>query len=292
VYDRKTVRRRRAVLGLLVAGALILLTAYFGESAGGGLHSVQRGVFSIVSPIQDGASRALKPFRDLVGWVGDTVNAKGELGDLRKQRNTLREQVASGQLALQENKKLRGLLDLDTNLGLKQYGPVTSRVIGSASNISSHTVTIDVGTDDGVRTGMPVIDGGGLVGQVSVAAGNASKVTLISDPAMTVIGQVSGTGARGPVSAAVGNPDDLVMSGLSRHDKVLDGAFIMTAGTITSDALLASPYPPGIMVGTVNHVTDQGTDTQRAHLTPAADLRRLDYVQVLTKRVNHNRPTQ
>ena len=43
VYD-KTVRRRRAVLALLVVSSLILLTAYFGESAGGGLHSVQRGV--------------------------------------------------------------------------------------------------------------------------------------------------------------------------------------------------------------------------------------------------------
>ena len=39
VYDRKVVRRRRAVLGLLVACSLILLTAYFGEGAGGGLHA-------------------------------------------------------------------------------------------------------------------------------------------------------------------------------------------------------------------------------------------------------------
>ena len=61
MYD-KTVRRRRAVLGLLVASSLILLTIYFGESsANGGLHSVQRGVLQAVSPIEDGASRVLKP---------------------------------------------------------------------------------------------------------------------------------------------------------------------------------------------------------------------------------------
>ena len=52
MYD-KTVRRRRLVLGLLVACSLILLTAFFGESSGGGLHSVQRGVLEVVSPIQD-----------------------------------------------------------------------------------------------------------------------------------------------------------------------------------------------------------------------------------------------
>ena len=45
MYD-KTVRRRRAVLGLLVACSLILLTAYFGESTGGALHGVQRGTSS------------------------------------------------------------------------------------------------------------------------------------------------------------------------------------------------------------------------------------------------------
>ncbi len=72
MYD-KTVRRRRAVLALLVVLSLILLTAYFGEASGGRLHSVQRGFLTVVSPIQDGANKALKPVRDLFGWFGDTL---------------------------------------------------------------------------------------------------------------------------------------------------------------------------------------------------------------------------
>ena len=102
MYD-KTVRRRRAVLGLLVVSSLILLTAYFGESAGGGLHAVQRGVLEVVSPIQEGASRALKPARDLVGWVRDTLDAKGEVKDLRRQRDALRRQAVAGAAAVREN---------------------------------------------------------------------------------------------------------------------------------------------------------------------------------------------
>ena len=289
MYDRKTVRRRRAVLGLLVAGALILLTAYFGESAGGGLHSVQRGVFSIVSPIQDGASRALKPFRDAFGWVGDTINAKGEVEGLRKERNTLRKQVAAGELAAQENTRLRKQLNLDTTTGLDQYGPVTARVSGSSPNVASHSININVGTSDGVRPEMPVIDDAGLVGQVVVAAPNASKVRLISDPSFGVVGQVAATGVRGPVHAAVGNPDDLIMSELKRRDIVRPTQLVVTAGTVSSDTQLLSPFPPGIVVGTVRSVDDAGQDTQRAHLRPAADLGRLEYVQVLTKVVNGNR---
>ena len=76
MYD-KTVRRRRAVLGLLVACSLILLTAYFGETGSGGLHAVQRGTSEVLNPIQDGASRALKPVRDLFGWFGDTFARQG-----------------------------------------------------------------------------------------------------------------------------------------------------------------------------------------------------------------------
>jgi rod shape-determining protein MreC len=74
------------VLAALVALSLALLTAYFGESASGGLHAVQRGVMDVLAPIQEGANRALKPFRDLFGWVGDTVDAKSERDERSSRR--------------------------------------------------------------------------------------------------------------------------------------------------------------------------------------------------------------
>ena len=92
MYD-KTVRRRRALLVLLVVLSLILLTAYFGEAPGGRLHSVQRGFLTVISPIQDGANKALKPVRDAFSWVGDTVHAKSERNQLVKQVDKLRRQV-------------------------------------------------------------------------------------------------------------------------------------------------------------------------------------------------------
>src|SRR3978361_1923760 len=89
----KTVRRRRAVLGLLVVLSLLLLTAYFGEAPKGRLHAVQRDFLSVVSPIQDGANKALKPVRDLFGWFGDTLHAKGQRDELRKEVDKLRREV-------------------------------------------------------------------------------------------------------------------------------------------------------------------------------------------------------
>ena len=50
-----------------------------------------------------------------------------------------------------------------------------------------------------------------------------------------------------------------------------------------------SAFPPGIPIGSVTRVEDAGTDTQQIHVKPFADLQRLEFVQVLTQRVNGNR---
>src|SRR5919198_6735011 len=91
---KKSVRRRRAVLALLVALSIGLLTVYFGESTSGGLHAVQRGFLEALAPLQEGASRALKPARDLGGWVGDVLDAKSDNKRLRRQVTDLRARLA------------------------------------------------------------------------------------------------------------------------------------------------------------------------------------------------------
>src|SRR3712207_8244609 len=98
----KVVRRRRAVLALLVALSLFLLTAYFGESAGGGLHATQRGALEVLAPIQEGANKALKPARDLFGWFGDTLDAQDERDRLQRERDQLRGEVAQLQVQNRE----------------------------------------------------------------------------------------------------------------------------------------------------------------------------------------------
>src|SRR3954447_17290813 len=126
-YDRQ-VRRRRLVLAVFVALSLGLLTVYFGESAGGGLHAVQRGALSVLGPIQEGASRALKPFRDLFGWVGDTLDAKKERDGLLDKNAALERQVTDLRAQAVENTDLRKLLQINGAGGLDQYQPVKSRV--------------------------------------------------------------------------------------------------------------------------------------------------------------------
>ena len=285
MYD-KTVRRRRAVLGLLVAGSLILLTAYFGESAGGGLHAVQRGVVEVVSPIQEGASRALKPVRDLVGWVGDTIDAKGQVKQLRAERDALREQAITGAAAARENAQLRGLLELDRARGLKDEQPVAARVIGQNPSLWWSQVTINKGTSDGVLPNHPVVGPEGLVGVVTFATSNSAIVTLLTDHRTAVGARIAESGVSGVIQVEAGRPNDLVMAFTTRNDEVAPGQTVITSGTESRITRVPSLYPPRIPIGRVTRVDDPATDDQLVHVRPFANMRRLDFVQVLTRTRN------
>lgn len=280
MYD-KSVRRRRAVLALLVVCSLILLTAYFGESPSSPLHSVQRGFLQVVSPIQEGASRALKPVRDLFGWFGDTLDAKEERDKLRDELEEARRAAIANAAAAREAEQLRKLLGLDEELSLDEMGPVTARVITRSPTLWYSTVSINKGTSDGVRVDQPVVNGDGLVGTVTAATGNSAIVTLITDHTSGVSAVVNESGVAGVVQPAVGKPDDLLLEYIRRGDRIEEGQTIVTAGS--RSRRYESLFPPGIPVGEVTKVDDEEVDVyQRVHVRPFAQLRRLDVVQVLT----------
>jgi rod shape-determining protein MreC len=282
VYD-KTVRRRRVVLGLLVASSLILLTAYFGESAGGGLHSVQRGVLDVISPIQEGTSKALKPVRDLFGWTGDTLDAKGQLKDLRKENDALRQQNVDLQARVRDDAQLRAQAKLNGSAQLTDNAPVTARVSGVDPNLWFDQVTIDKGSSSGVRLNQAVVTGQGLVGKVTFVWPSGAIITLITNHDTELGGTVAETGVRGLVAVDNGHPTTLVLDSLSSQDVVKAGDTVVTSGTLSKVGRFPSPYPRNIPIGRVTRVDNAGQDDQQAHVVPFANLRRLDLVEVLTK---------
>jgi rod shape-determining protein MreC len=278
----KVVRRRRAVLALLLALSLILLTAYFGESAGGGLHAVQRGALEVFAPIEEGANKALKPARDLFGWFGDTLDAQNERDQLASERDKLRSTVAEQQVKIRELAQLNGLQTQNTSGGLDRYAPVQARVYQRSPSTWYQTVTINKGSSDGVAVDDPVTNGQGLVGKVkSVSDGNA-VVMLLTDQDFGVSAEAAQRGEPGSITPIAGTQNDLLFDLVQDSEKVRKGDLIVTAGT-TSDRL-PSVYPRSILIGTVKRIElGEGELDRRIHVAPAADLRRLDIVQVLTK---------
>lgn len=285
MYDRQ-VRRRRAVLAGLVALSIVLLTAYFGESASGGLHSVQRGAMQVLGPVQEGASRALKPFRDLFGWVGDTVDAKQERDELVAERDKLEKEVTALQVMREENEQLRSLLEINQAQALDRYDPVRARIVARSPNLLDSAVTIDKGSSAGISVDDPVVNGQGLVGRVSEVTRGYSRVTLLTDEAFAVAARTvspdrSRGGQPGTVESEVGG-GDLRLILVQAPEEIRKGDRIVTAGSLSPR--LESYFPPGIPIGRVSRVDVGDGDLDRTiHVRPSADLPEMLWVQVLTK---------
>ena len=276
---RKQVRRRRAVLALLVLSSFVLLTATYGQQSGG----LQRGVSAVFGPLQEGADRALKPARDLVNWVDETFAARGDKDRLETEVQQLRGKVAAGETALSENNQLRKLVGLRASGELPAgFNPVTGRVIARSPTIWYSTVTIDHGTSAGVAVNDPVVNGDGLVGRVTSATAGTAQVTLITDHTSAVSAKVVPDGIQGVIRPEVGDPTDLVLDFIDSSKHVRVGETVVTSGWKARG--LSSLYPYGIPLGRVTQasVAEQEA-SQQVHVRPYADLRQLEFVQVLTK---------
>jgi rod shape-determining protein MreC len=276
---RKQVRRRRAVLALLIVSSFLLLTITYGRGSNG----LQRGVSTIFSPVQGIADRALKPARDLVDWFDETFDAKGENSRLKEQLTRAREQAVAGQEAMQENAQLRKLVGLDESpvLAASAYEEVIGRVIARSPTLWRSGVTIDVGSGDGVRVDDPVISGDGVVGRIAATEPNSSQVMLLTDHASAVSGKVLPSGVQGSVKPEVGDPEHLILDFIDSTKRVHGGQSVVTSGWRAQG--FASHFPPGLPIGEVTNapVVEQEANEQ-VDLRPYADLRNLDLVQVLT----------
>lgn len=275
---RKQVRRRRAILALLILGSFALLTITYGQGSNG----LQRGVSMIFSPVQSVADRALKPARDLVNWFDKTFDARGENARLHGEVETLRKEAVGAKAALAENQQLRKILKLDQSGAIPSgYRTVTGRVIARSPSVWYAAVTIDAGSGDGVKAGDPVVDGDGLVGTVSAVTGGSAQVALIAAGSSAVSAKVLPSGVQGVVRPEVGEPGTLILDFIDSAKHVHKGQDVVTAGWRAEG--ISSRYPPNIPIGEVTQASIlQQEAQQQVRVRPFADLRSLDLVQVLT----------
>jgi rod shape-determining protein MreC len=286
VHD-KQVRRRRAVLVALVAVSLILLTAYFGAPQSSPLHTLQRGIVQVLSPIQEGASKVVTPFRDVAGWFSDTIHSKSRADQLEKQVNSLRAQLAQAQSAEMLNSQAAKQVGLDQSNTIGAYKKLSASVISHDATLWYETIEVDKGSDDGVRLNAPVVWEGALVGKVSAVGSTYSEVTLITDHTFAAAAQVQDqNGDAGVLEPRVGNPNQLVLKDLPTINPGQPGPSVgqqvVTLGF--KNGALQDLYPAGIPIGQISDANQNNLyNNHQVIVSPVADLRHLYAVQILIK---------
>lgn len=287
--NRKQIRRRRITAATLIGLCIVALTVYFGETSSGALHTMQRGAMDVLSPIQSLASGAIKPARDAVNWVGDSIDAKSENERLKQQLKDARIRQARLQGEAEENEKLRELTDFkDSDAFPAGRTPVTTRVIVRSPTAWYGRVTINKGRSSGIRVNQPVIAEGALVGKVTTVARGSAQVTLLTDSRSGVGAKVSGKNILGVVRTGSGGEagaSDLRLDYIRQRGSIRVGELVVTSGTVTEPSDVDSLFPPGIPIGEVSKVDSEERRLYgRVHIKPFADMQDISVVQVLTKR--------
>lgn len=248
-------RENAAALGgpvtfiVLLAISLVLVTVYSREGEGGPVHSVQNAFSGIVAPVSsvgEGVGAAGNAVSDA---VSDAMVEETTLSGIREQNSELRSLVAQLEEYRQEAERLQGLLDLQDQYDLST---TAARVIGRSSDSWNDVVTIDKGSDDGVGAGLPVMAGGGLVGQVVATTPHTADVRLLTDQQSGVAVLVQSNRAEGIVRGSFEGL--LYLESLPANTEVKVGDVIVTSG-------LGGSFFRGLVVGEVVSVEQEPGDT-------------------------------
>lgn len=261
-----------------MALAFVLLTVTFGSGSG----AIGSAFGTVFGPIQNVASDALKPARDLINWFDETFEARGERERLEEELAEARQQAVAGKVAVEQNRQLKKLVGLQASGRIPPgYRPVTASVITRSPTMWLSTVGIDRGSGDGIEVDDPVISADGLVGRISSVSSGEATVSLITDGASAVSVKIVPTGAQGVLRPRIGSAGDLVIEFLDETSGVGQGQSVVTAGWREDE--LASLFPPNLPVGEVRDAPlDEREAIQSVSVRAYPDFRNLDLVQVLT----------
>jgi len=267
--------RRVLALLLLACATLATLDARGGDDSP--LAPVRSAVGSVVGPVEDAAATAIRPIREMPGFLQDNKGLRDDVARLEAENSNLRSEIATTSLARNRAAQLDGLLDTSKKTG---YALVPARVVGLGPAQSfSRTVTIDRGTASGVEADMTVLNHDGLVGRVLRSDRSTATVLLLIDQESVVGGRL---GSSLEVGFLRGRGD---VSGSGR----LDLGLVDTAATPAKDDVVTTwgsrtraPYVPGIPIGTVESVYSSPRDlAKQAVITPFVDFSSLDLVGVV-----------
>lgn len=274
-------RRLRIILALLVLTSFTLISIDYKAGKNGPLGSVRHVLSNIFDPVESGLSSV---FRPIGRFFDDQVHA-GRDGDRVR---TLQRQVAELQSRLQANadvtRQRQELAQLDTLAAGQSFKIIPAQVIafGDASGFDD-TVTINVGSADGIKADMTVIagttTGGGLVGRV-VSGGvtrHTATVAVIIDPDVAVGARLRRDAGASNVGTASGHGfAPMTFTPTDPSVRPAKGDVIETYGTTV--------YAPGIPIGTVTSVSPTpGRTTLTASVKPFIDYTALDVVGVVVQ---------
>jgi rod shape-determining protein MreC len=226
---------------------------------------------SLLSPLQ---CLSAVPSR-FAQWVGGHFASKSFLEqqnhELLYQQLMMSERLQKFEHIHQENIRLRNLLGSQIRLDARK---VVTEVMAVASDPYHHYIVLRVGELDGVYEGQTVIDGKGIIGQVTQVGALTSRVLLISDVQHAIPVRIARSDVRS-IAYGTGEINEIELKHLPISTDVQEGDLVVSSG-------LGGRFPEGYPVARINKVErDPNHRYAIVSAEPIAALDRVRYVLLL-----------
>jgi rod shape-determining protein MreC len=252
------------IIFLIVGGVLAL--------ALGGYFSSASNVFTgTLINLQSWFSSRFVALQDFLTAPRDVASLRQRNSELESEVSELQAQVIQLQQQVGETDILAALVDFSRARSENSYQ--AAAVIGLDPSPFLHYVIINVGSNDGILRGMPVVTDQGLVGRVDAVIADAARVQLITDAASKV--NVRLQNAETDASLVGSVTGDVTLDLIPQDVTIEEGDLVLTSG-------LGGGYPPDLIVGQVVNLRSRDFDLfQQATVQPVVDFNRLEIVLVI-----------
>lgn len=275
---RDGVRRPRlsVLVALLLACAVLIALDYRGGQSSP-VEPARRVMGEALGPVESATASGVRPFAGLSELFRSRDSLRDEVDRLEQENADLRGKVAASGFDRSRLEQLEGLTRAAKAWG---YALAPARVIALGPSQSfKRTVTIDAGTDAGVRPDQTVLCSDGLVGRVIRATRTTATVLLILDAESVVGGRIGDSRelgflrGRGEVGETARLDLELVDDAITPNE----GDAVVSWGSEGG-----APYVQRIPIGRIATVYSSPRETaKRAVIEPYVDFSALDVVGVV-----------
>jgi rod shape-determining protein MreC len=262
------IRRRTGYLFLaVIVGHVILISTQVTTKRG--VPMLQDAVFGVFSEVQRGANAVTTGVRTSWQDYFALQQVRSENDQLKKDIGDLRVRLQQERALAQQTQSLQKLLDLKTGTELSTTG---ASVIAGGASPEFRTITVDKGTQDGLRANMAVIAPAGVVGRVIQPSSRASKVQLLIDRNAAAGALIERTRAQGVVVGS--GAEDLRLEYVPGSAEVKAGDVVVTSG-------IDGIYPKGFVIGQIQSIRRAAGGYSDIVIKPTVDFTSLEAVLIV-----------
>ena len=259
-------RSLQTVVIVLVAIGLVVL------ALGGYFNPVTNWLTRITVNAQTWVSGRYMAIVDFLTVPRDVASLRQNNAQLEADVARLQTQVIDLQQQVTETNILSALVDFAR--ANPEYSYKAAAVIGRDPSPFLRYVIINVGSNEGVLPGMPVVTDKGLVGRVDAVIAEAARIQLVTDAASAINIRMQASNTEAMLVGSI--TGDLSLDMIPQDANVQVGDVVLTSG-------LGGNYPANLLVGQVVSVRKLQSELfQQAAIQPNVDYNRLQYVLVIS----------